>query len=110
MPRKCPRPDKPVEVAAGREFAVKLVSNPTTGYGWRLSGPPDGNVVSLVTNTYIPEKKAPRICGSGGHEIWTFRAAGVGKAEIIMLYARPWEKDVPPIQTNIFKVIVTNAD
>lgn len=100
------RPEKPIETAVGQEFSIQLVSNPSTGYGWRLSSPSDGKVVSLVTNTYIHEKTEPRLCGSGGHEIWTFRAAGKGKIEIVMEYLRPWETDVPPIQTKIFNVTV----
>ena len=98
------QPDKPVRISKGQEFAIRLVSNPTTGYGWQLTGIND-NVV-LVTNVYVADKAAEDVVGSGGHERWTFRATGKGESEITMEYRRPWETDIPPIQTNVFTVIV----
>ncbi len=106
MCREYSQSDNPIVITVGEQFALKLVSNPTTGYGWQSGRALDGNVLALVTNTYIPERTDRRVAGSGGHEIWTFRAVARGEAEIVMQYVRAWEKDIPPIQTNCFRVSV----
>lgn len=95
---------EPIEVAVGKEFSITLKSNPTTGYHWELAGQPDEAVIKVAGNEYKgPETK---LVGAGGQEVWTFNAAGKGEAVIKMKYVRPWEKDIPPIQTATFKVIV----
>ena len=93
---------EPITVKAGQNFTIKMESNPTTGYGWQLSKALD-NKISLVTNAYIPPDS--KLCGAGGHEIWTFKAIGEGQTEISMKYVRPWEKD-QPARTNVYTVIV----
>ncbi len=99
-------PGEPVRVAAGRQFAIRIASNPTTGYGWQLARPPDPAVAVLVTNTYAQAAPdTPRV-GVGGHEVWTFKAVGAGQTAIALEYIRPWEKDKPPARTNVFTVIV----
>jgi inhibitor of cysteine peptidase len=95
---------KPVTVTAGQEFKVTLASNPTTGYKWDLAKPLDEKIVKFVTNEYA--RSAPQLIGSGGNEVWTFKAAGEGRTEIAMKYIRPWEKDVAPARTTNFMVLV----
>jgi len=106
MIKEYTKQDKPIEITIGQQFAIKLVSNPTTGYGWQLSKSLDEKVVSLLTNTYVQKKTDTRMVSVGGHEVWTFRAVGQGKSEIDMKYVRPWEKDVPAVETNVFSVVV----
>ncbi|MDD5678128.1 MAG: protease inhibitor I42 family protein [Kiritimatiellae bacterium] len=97
-------PGEMIAVTTGRSFAIRLQSNPTTGYGWQLAKPLDNRIVVLVTNNYIhPDTK---LVGSGGHEVWVFKAVGPGPAEISMQYVRFWEKGRPPAETNVFKVVV----
>lgn len=93
-----------VEVAVGHEFGVTLAANATTGYHWELAAPLDTAIVELVSNEY----QAPRtdLLGAGGQEIWTFRAIARGQTVIELKYVRPWEKDVPPVETASFTVIV----
>lgn len=99
-------PGEPIQVNVGQKFVIKISANPTTGYGWTLKPSPNETVVVLVTNRYIQKRTGTRRVGVGGHELWTFEAIGRGQAVISMNYARPWEKDVPPIRTNVFTVIV----
>lgn len=99
-------PGEPIRVDAGRKFALRIMSNPTTGYGWQLSKPLDENVVVLVTNIYLQQQTVPERVGVSGHEVWTFQAIGQGQTEISLKYVRPWEKDRPPARTNCFTVIV----
>ena len=95
-------PGEPIKVKAGQIFAVRMESNPTTGYGWQLSKTLDNNIV-LVTNAYIPPDS--KLIGAGGHEVWTFKAIELGPAEISLKYVRSWEKN-QPARTNVFMVIV----
>ncbi len=97
-------PAKPVKIPAGSEFTLTLESNRTTGYQWQLAVTPYEKVVKLIGNRYeLPDTK---LIGAGGREIWTFKAVGNGKAEIVLKYVRPWEKDVPPVKEAVFTVVV----
>ena len=95
-------PGEPIKVESGRIFAIRMASNPTTGYGWQLAGALDRKI-TLVTNVFVPP--AGKLLGAGGHEVWSFKAAGEGRAEICMQYVRPWETN-QPARTNFFTVIV----
>ncbi len=97
-------PGAAIAVDAGRRFVLRLRSNLTTGYGWQLAGPLDEKIVVLVTNDYI--QSDTKLAGAGGHEVWVFKAVGRGQAEVALKYVRPWEKDQPPADTNVFKVVV----
>ncbi len=99
-------PGVPIRVDAGQKISIRIMANPTTGYGWQLSKPLDETVVTLVTNAYVQKPNKRQMVGVGGHEIWTFQAVGQGQAEIFLKYVRPWEKAKPPIDTNVFTVIV----
>lgn len=97
-------PGAVVVLNSGCRFAVRMQSNPTTGYGWQLAKPLDEKIVVLVTNDYI-HPDTPLV-GAGGNEVWVFKAIGRGQVEIALKYVRPWEKDQPPAETNVFKLIV----
>jgi inhibitor of cysteine peptidase len=93
-----------LEVTAGQEFSITLTSNVTTGYHWELAAPLDETVIKLLGSEYkAPETK---LVGVGGQEIWTFRAIGQGHTVINLKYVRPWEKDVAPVKTASYMVIV----
>jgi inhibitor of cysteine peptidase len=93
-----------LEVITGQEFSITLASNATTGYHWELASPLDEAMVQLVATEYkTPET---RLVGVGGQEIWTFRAVGRGQTVIKLKYVRPWEKDVAPVKTASYMVIV----
>ena len=97
-------PGATLNVDLNKTFSISLKSNPTTGYGWQLSKPMDQTVVQCVTNIY--EAPDSKLMGAGGHEVWTFKAVGQGKVVISMQYVRPWEKDKPPVKTQVFNVVV----
>lgn len=99
-------PDEPIRVTVGRKFSIRIAANPTTGYSWQLAKPISETVIIPITNSYRQDHSETQRVGVGGHEVWTFKAIGQGAAEISLTYSRPWEKDVPPIRTNVFTVIV----
>ena len=96
-------PEKQIATSPGQEFKITLGSNRTTGFMWELAAPLDESVVKLSGSEY----KAPqsRLEGAGGAEVWTFRAVGRGQTTITIKYARPWEKDKPPVRTIVFRIV-----
>ena len=103
------KPDSPlrVQAVAGKEFAISLKSNPTTGYSWQLAKPAEAAVVKLVKSDYQADSHPPGMVGVGGKEVWTFTAVGPGKTVLDFKYVRAWEKDQPPAQTARYEVVVT---
>ena len=69
-----------LRIKVGDTFIIALESNPTTGYSWSLAES-DPNIVKKVSNVYEPQNVSPGIVGSGGTEIWTFKAIGEGEAK-----------------------------
>lgn len=93
-----------VLVEEGKEFTVRLGSNPTTGYRWRPAGALDDRMVKFVRSQYTPFEVGGT--GSGGEESWTFLAVNRGDTEITMEYVRPWEKAQSAVKTATIKVSV----
>ena len=94
-----------VRAAVGKEFTIAIAANPTTGYMWQFAKPLDEKIVKLVGSTYQHDDHKNMV-GSGGHELWTFKATGKGKTTIEMKYVRSWEKDQPPIRVATYNVEV----
>ena len=94
-----------IAAKVGDTFVIKLESNATTGYSWRLAELKTGTV-EKVSNVYEPAKTQGRLVGSGGIEVWTFKAVSKGNVTITLEYVRPWEKDIPPIKTAKYSVSV----
>ena len=94
----------PIEARVGREFQIALQANPTTGYKWELVESLDESKVKLARSEY--RRNEPARVGSGGVEVWTFRAVGAGTTSLSFKYVRPWEKTGPPADTRTFKVSI----
>ncbi|WP_394823872.1 protease inhibitor I42 family protein [Pendulispora albinea] len=77
-----------VTAAAGEEFAVRVESNPTTGYVWKVHALPDG--VELLSSEYEHEV-GPGHPGRPGTQIFRFRALEPGEHAIDLTLERPWE-------------------
>ena len=97
-------PDTPIEVEVNEEFTIVVASNPTTGYQWRITEAFDESVVQFVETEYRPQR--PVTIGSGGWDIWRFKAVAPGETEITLGRYPPSGGDVAPIQTVTFTVIV----
>ncbi|MFN8401452.1 MAG: protease inhibitor I42 family protein [Anaerolineales bacterium] len=69
-------PSQPITVNAGEVFMIVVESNPSTGYHWEVVGDLSG--VELVSREYTAAE--PVIPGSGGVEVWTFKAITAGDA------------------------------
>ena len=69
-------PSQPITINAGEVFMIVVESNPSTGYHWEVVGDLSG--VELVSREYTAAE--PVIPGSGGVEVWTFKAIATGDA------------------------------
>lgn len=83
-----------VTVPVGTTILVELPSNPSTGFTWEITRPPDPAVLRLVSHRFQPEW-SPAI-GAGGTDLWYFRAVGAGTTTVRMRYARPWAPEDSP--------------
>lgn len=97
-------PALPIEVRPGSEFTIVLESNPTTGYGWKISDDLDKTKLVVTEVRHRQDKK--KLLGSPGKDFWTFRTLNEGTAAIAFEYVRPWEKDVPPVKRSIFTLVI----
>src|SRR5437879_1870634 len=75
-------------------FAIKLKSNPTTGFSWYLKSY-DSNVLQPVKHVFVPPANR-KLIGATGYEVWTFRVKPNGfsvpmQTTIQFVYGRPWE-------------------
>lgn len=73
-------------------LALKLASNPSTGYGWHMSA--DGAAVVKVGSTFIipREEEARQAVGVAGTEILFLNVRQPGTYKVQMEYKRPWER------------------
>ena len=97
-----------IHVLTGETIRLRLRSNPSTGFSWTLT-PPDKQILDSNENEFEADPHKEFEAGYGGKEVWTFQAVGAGEAEISLVYARPWEKDVPSAKTFRMKVVVDAA-
>lgn len=81
------------EVNSGEEFTIELASNPTTGYQWEANW--DDEYITLIKKDYVPDPYLPGMVGSGGTEIYTFKALKPGQTNIGFDYIRPWDNCLP---------------
>lgn len=96
-------PGVPIKVSPGEEFSITLVSNPSTGFGWKMTLPEDQKTVKFLESRYVaPQKMIP---GAPGEEVYKFTAMTLGETKADFVYARPWEPKVAPTR-KIFTILV----
>ena len=100
---------KSVTVRPGDTIQIKLKSNRTTGYSWAMTGKLDEKVLKSEGDEYKVDEHPAGMVGVGGSDVWTFKALAAGKTEIVLGYARPWEKDKEPAQAFKLTVVVDGA-
>ncbi len=103
---------KPLVVSQNEIFDIKLQSNPSTGFSWKLTSY-QKPLVKFIGHKYVAPKNT-KLMGAPGYETFTFQAkkgdyrvAQVG--HIVMMYARPWTKDGETKKTSE-STNVTNKD
>ncbi|MDD5692074.1 MAG: protease inhibitor I42 family protein [Candidatus Omnitrophica bacterium] len=99
-----PKEAKTIEVQAGRNFMITLEANATTGYQWQFAKPLDESAFQLISSEYLADKTG--LTGSGGKQVWVFKALNAGGSGIAFQYVRPWEKDIPPEKEASFVIVI----
>ncbi len=91
-----------VTLRGDNRLVVELKSNPSTGYRWDIVRL-DRGVLRVLSEKWNPDSE---LLGTSGRQV--FRLAGVkpGRSQLTFFYARPWEKERPPLQTVSFSVEV----
>ena len=93
----------------GNIATVELKGNPTTGYSWDYTMSPEG-IVREVSSDYVPDKTDDNVTGSGGKFVFTFEAVSAGEAELVFSYFRPWETDIPALETVTYRAVVDGKE
>lgn len=83
-------------VAVGDTLAVSLASNPTTGYEWEVLTI-DPVILRFDGKSYAGS--FPAAVGSGGAETLCFTALAQGSTQLALMYHRPFETGIPPLET-----------
>lgn len=97
--------DGETRMRRGQILAIELDSNASTGYAWEIVE--DGSPV--LEPAPVPARAAPAVApmpGAGGTSRWRFRAVQAGTANLRLVYRRSWEKDVEPVRTASYRVVV----
>lgn len=89
----------------GQVLAIELDSNASTGYGWDLidDGSPQLRPAPVPATTDMLPTPMP---GAGGISRWRFHAVQPGTTTLRLVYRRAWEKEVAPVRTAIYRVVV----
>ncbi len=91
-----------ITLQKGQTLTIKLEGNPTTGYSWEVVES-EGAILQQVGE---PEFEAESdLLGAPGTQTLRFEAVETGQMEFKLVYQRPWETDVEPLET--FTVHVT---
>ena len=105
-PNPLPEPTDPTQlitIASGETFDIVLPANSSTGYHWAILPELDAAIVQHVGQNYIAEQ--PIMPGSGGVDVWTFRAVNAGDTTIALGYYPPGN-DIEPEETVTFSIHV----
>lgn len=97
--------------AAG-QFTLKLPSNPSTGYSWEVDVkklPAAGPVQFKGRVEEINRQEEPPMLGAPAYDLFVFEAVGTGEVDIILVYRRPWEKDLPPLKTHQVHITIKSG-
>jgi inhibitor of cysteine peptidase len=86
-----PKNGSTVDATVGKDFVIKLESNPTTGYEWAVKGTPE-NVTFISSNYQKPSSDA---MGAPGQQLLTFKATKAGSWPVALVYERPFDKTEP---------------
>lgn len=97
-----------ISLRVGQQWTAILESRAGTGYVWQLGKEmPAGSPVSVTLSGVEPDES--NCCGFPVPVTLTITAQKPGAAEVHLVYVRPWEKNVPPANQEVYKVNVSAA-
>jgi inhibitor of cysteine peptidase len=88
----------------GDVLVVRLPSNPSTGYTWKVCCG-TRTLLVVASRTYLPPRDE-QLVGAPGKAVLRFRAVKAGKTVLRLHYVRSWEKGAVPARTFALRVTV----
>lgn len=79
-----------VKVAPDQNLVIRLASNPSTGFSWKVAVIDPQYLQQQGERVY--EHADPQMIGAGGTDVFTFKAVKKGHTVLVLDYVRPWEK------------------
>jgi len=95
---------KDITLEAGRHLSIELPANPSTGYSWEVKAT-DASILEQVGFPQFVSENV-NLVGAGGKLTLTFDTLKSGSTALELVYHRPWETNVAPLQTFIIQVTV----
>jgi inhibitor of cysteine peptidase len=87
-----------VTLDTGQTLVVSLPSNPSTGYSWEVESIDVAVLSQAGEPEYVSEAQGD-VVGAGGTETFRFEAEASGTLQLKLIYHRPFEEGVDPIDT-----------
>ncbi len=84
-----------IKLQTGQFLVVKLKGNPTTGYIWEQNS--ECNLLRKTDESQFATDNK-ELLGSPGTQSLVFETISKGSDKLVLVYHRPWEKDVEPIK------------
>jgi inhibitor of cysteine peptidase len=84
-------------------LVISLEGNPTTGYMWDVAELDDQVLRQIGETEFKPESDA---IGAGGVQTLRFETVNSGQTTLKLVYHRPWEEGVEPLETFTIQVVV----
>ena len=89
------------QLTVGDALEITLPGNPTTGYVWQASAVPP-----LLQQQGEPlHQSNSKLIGTDGVTSFRFNVVSAGEANLVLIYRRPWEKEIPPARTCSIQLI-----
>jgi predicted secreted protein len=95
-----------VSYPPGQSFSLDLEVFADAGYTWECTISEESVLAMERDPSYRPKYGGPILPGGATIETFYFRTAGFGKSTMTLIEHQGWMKDVPPIVTVQFTVIV----
>lgn len=87
---------KTAELKVGETQVLELKGNPTTGFRWMLAEALPADSPVSVEIAYESAASRKPLCGRGGVFKVSYTGVKPGETTVVLIYARPWEKDAYP--------------
>jgi len=96
-----------IELEQNQILVITLPFNPGTGYRWEVAETEASILRQLGEAVFeVSDLGEPPPPGKGGAETCCFEATDAGQMTLELVYHRPWEEDVDPLETFSIQVVV----
>lgn len=92
-----------IEIEQGQILVITLEANPTTGYMWEMIESEEQILQQVGEIEFQPDSK---LIGAPGIQTLRLEAVNVGQITLNLVYHRPWEENVDPLETFSVQVVV----